>query len=106
MKEWQHGYELDYLLRVEALFSQYNAAIRSPFQQMKKNRVAEALSKGQLRFDEENKCSAGSRSQHQRSDGTLHIDNPSLLTSSRAISSSIASHTTKTAATRPWQSCR
>ena len=56
MKEWQHGYELDYLLRVEALFSQYNAAIRSPFQQMKKNRVAEALSKGQLRFDEENKC--------------------------------------------------
>lgn len=56
MKDWQKGYELDLLLHFESFFAQYNEAIRSPFQQMKKNRVAEALSKGQLRIDEENRC--------------------------------------------------
>jgi len=43
MKDWQHGYELEYLKSIESSFSEYNKVCLSPFAEMKKNRVAERL---------------------------------------------------------------
>ena len=48
MKEWQYGYELDYLKELEAKYADYNAYTLSPFAKFKKNNVAEALHKGTL----------------------------------------------------------
>lgn len=48
MKDWQHGYELDYLKGIEKDFEPYNKVCLSPFAVMKKNRVAERLFKNQL----------------------------------------------------------
>lgn len=48
MKDWQHGYELDYLKDIEKDFEPYNKICLSPFAVMKKNRVAERLFKNQL----------------------------------------------------------
>lgn len=47
-KPWQKGYELEYLKDLEAKFSDYNKVCLSPFAQMKKNKIAELLSKGQF----------------------------------------------------------
>jgi|FLOH01.1.fsa_nt_gi hypothetical protein len=50
MKDWQHGYELDYLKGIEASFGDYNKVVLSPFAEMKKNRVAERLHKGDMQI--------------------------------------------------------
>jgi len=47
-KTWQRGYSLDFLKSLEARFSDYNAQLRSPFAAYKKNRIAEALARGEL----------------------------------------------------------
>ena len=49
MKDWQHGYELDYLVSIQDEYKQYNSYTDSPFVQFKKNNIAESLHKGQLR---------------------------------------------------------
>ena len=43
MKDWQHGYELDYLLETESFYSRYNEYSCSPFSSVKKNVVASGL---------------------------------------------------------------
>ena len=48
MKDWQHGYEMDYLKGIESSFGDYNKTVLSPFAEMKKNRVAERLHKGEM----------------------------------------------------------
>ena len=50
MKPWQHGYELDYLKGIESSFGDYNKVVLSPFAEMKKNRVAERLHKGEIQI--------------------------------------------------------
>jgi len=49
MKDWQKGYELDYLKSVAKVYEPYNSYTLSPFAEMKKNNVAELLSKGTLK---------------------------------------------------------
>lgn len=56
MKDWQKGYELEYLLEIENTYKKYNAKCISPFLEMKKNRVAERLSEGNLVLGEGFKC--------------------------------------------------
>jgi hypothetical protein len=51
MKDWQHGYELDYLKTLEALYVDYNKFADSPFAEYKKNNIAEDLYKGHLHVD-------------------------------------------------------
>jgi hypothetical protein len=48
MKDWQHGYELDYLKAFEAFYEKYNSFTDSPFAQYKKNNIAEDLHNGNL----------------------------------------------------------
>jgi hypothetical protein len=48
MKDWQHGFELDYLKSLEAKYAEYNAYTLSPFAKFKKNNIAESLFKGTL----------------------------------------------------------
>ena len=48
MKDWQHGFDLDYLKSVEQQFSDYNAYTLSPFAKFKKNNIAESLHKKNL----------------------------------------------------------
>jgi hypothetical protein len=48
MKDWQHGFELDYLKSLEAKYADYNAYTLSPFAKFKKNNIAESLHKGTL----------------------------------------------------------
>ncbi len=48
MKDWQYGYEMDYLKGIEASFGDYNKIVLSPFAEMKKNRVAERLHNGEM----------------------------------------------------------
>jgi hypothetical protein len=48
MKDWQHGYELEYLKELESKYADYNAYTLSPFAQFKKNNIAEALHKETL----------------------------------------------------------
>jgi len=49
MKDWQKGYEIKELLEIQdKSFKRYNEKILSPFLKMKKNRVADALSKEEL----------------------------------------------------------
>lgn len=47
-KAWQHGYEMDYLKKIEAYYSTYNSYTFSPFAQYKKNDIAADLFKGNL----------------------------------------------------------
>ena len=56
MKDWQNGYELDYLISLENDFKKYNDLCISPFLEMKKNRVAEHLHKGVLVFNDDFRC--------------------------------------------------
>lgn len=46
MKPWQKGYELEHLKSLAANFKHYNSYTLSPFVQVKKNNIADALSKG------------------------------------------------------------
>ena len=48
MKDWQHGYELDYLKELEKKYDDYNQYTLSPFAKFKKNNIAESLHKGTL----------------------------------------------------------
>lgn len=48
MKDWQHGYELDYLKGLEKKYEDYNKYTLSPFAKYKKNNIAESLHKGTL----------------------------------------------------------
>lgn len=48
MKDWQYGYELDYLKGIESKFNDYNNIVLSPFAQMKKNKVAQLLHENKL----------------------------------------------------------
>lgn len=48
MKDWQHGYELEFLKELEYKFADYNEYTLSPFAKFKKNNIAEALEKGTL----------------------------------------------------------
>ncbi len=48
MKDWQHGFELDYLKGLEKKYEDYNKYTLSPFAKFKKNNIAESLFKGTL----------------------------------------------------------
>jgi hypothetical protein len=48
MKDWQRGYELEYLKKLEKKYEDYNQYTLSPFAKFKKNNVAESLHKGTL----------------------------------------------------------
>ncbi len=48
MKDWQHGYEIEYLKDIEKRYARYNSFTYSPFAQVKKNNIAEGLHKGTL----------------------------------------------------------
>ena len=50
MKEWQRGYELEYLKKITKYFSDYNEFSCSPFSEMNPNTVATALEKGHLEY--------------------------------------------------------
>jgi len=49
MKDWQKGYQLEYLKEITAEYDNYNKYTDSPFAQFKKNNVADFLDKGSLR---------------------------------------------------------
>ena len=48
MKAWQKGYHLEYLEEIVERFEGYNELSCSPFSEMSKNKVAEALEKGHI----------------------------------------------------------
>jgi hypothetical protein len=50
MKEWQHGYDLDYLKSLEAKYSDYNQYTLSPFAKFKKNDIAKSLHDNTLKL--------------------------------------------------------
>ena len=49
-KEWQRGYELEYLKKITNYFSDYNEFSCSPFSEMNPNTIATALEKGHLEY--------------------------------------------------------
>lgn len=50
-KEWQKGYDIDYLLELENFYKiEYNRFTHSPFTEMKKHIIANDLSKGELQL--------------------------------------------------------
>ena len=53
MKTWQHGYDIDYLLGLEAYYKEYNQYSCSPFSAVKKNTIAEGLHKKTLMIYEQ-----------------------------------------------------
>lgn len=50
MKDWQKGFDLEYLLLLEEEYLGSNTKIRSPFAQFKKHHIADALSKKQFKI--------------------------------------------------------
>jgi len=50
MKNWQRGYDLDYLKEIEAFYAPYNKFAVSPFSKFKKNNIAERLRTGTLQY--------------------------------------------------------
>ncbi len=61
MKEWQRGYELEYLKKITNYFSDYNEFSCSPLSEMNPNTIATALEKGHLEYlDDGNDYSSGS----------------------------------------------
>ena len=48
MKDWQYGYELDYLKFIEGEYEPYNKFTYSPFTKYKKNDIAKDLHEGKL----------------------------------------------------------
>lgn len=56
MKPWQKGYPLEDLLEIENFYSRYNQYSLSPFSEVKKHRIADALSKDTHKvFKDENR---------------------------------------------------
>ncbi len=51
-KNWQHNYELDYLLELEKYWADYNKHSYSPFSAMKKNVIASGLHNSTLKIYE------------------------------------------------------
>ena len=50
MKDWQKGYEIEYLKKIKEEFLDYNNFSLSPFSEMKPNTIAETLEKGHLKM--------------------------------------------------------
>lgn len=50
MKDWQKGFELDYLKKQVQLFDSYNEFSRSPFSEVKKNNIPDFFLKNEIRF--------------------------------------------------------
>jgi hypothetical protein len=48
MKPWQHGYELDYLVKIQEKYAEYNSYCLGPFAEIKKNKIADSLNKGTM----------------------------------------------------------
>ena len=48
MKEWQKGFDLDYLKGLASKFEKYNSHTLGPFTQVKKNNIASMLDDGTL----------------------------------------------------------
>ena len=65
MKEWQHGIDLDVLLAIESLYEKYNTYTDSPFKQIKKNNIAEALHNGDLKVLYRNGAPVSSHFSHR-----------------------------------------
>jgi hypothetical protein len=52
-KDWQHGYDIEYLKDIEKLYENYNKYSLSPFSEYKKNNIAEDLHLGRIVFEGE-----------------------------------------------------
>lgn len=50
LKPWQHGFEIDYLKKLEGLFESYNKYAQHELSKFKKNNIAEALSKDNIQL--------------------------------------------------------
>jgi hypothetical protein len=48
MKPWQHGFDIEWLKKIESSYAKYNSYTLSPFAKYKKNNIAEGLHKGLL----------------------------------------------------------
>jgi hypothetical protein len=55
IKEWQHGYDLEFLKSAASRWDKHNGYSDSPFSAMKKNNVAELLHNGELYLDPDGK---------------------------------------------------
>ena len=53
MKDWQKGIELDKLLTLEKTWERYNERCLSPFLEMKKNKIANAIDLDEYQFGHE-----------------------------------------------------
>jgi hypothetical protein len=53
MKEWQKGFDLDYLKGIASKFEKYNSHTLSPFTQVKKNNIASMLDAGSIHIHSE-----------------------------------------------------
>jgi len=53
MKDWQHGYDIDFLKALEARFDRFNSFAFGPFAEMKKHTIAAALHDGELEFTDD-----------------------------------------------------
>lgn len=49
-KNWQHGYDLEYLKGIESYYKKYNSYTFSPFAQYKKNDIAKDLHEGKFKI--------------------------------------------------------
>lgn len=73
MKDWQHGFDLDYLKSLEKKYEAYNKYTLSPFAKYKKNNIAEGLHKGNLIILNDNTMMEVVQSK-SASDITMHGD--------------------------------
>ena len=48
MKDWQKGYELDYLKGMESRWERYNSYSKSPFTEQRKDKIAKGLDEESL----------------------------------------------------------
>ena len=48
MKDWQKGYELDYLKGMESRWERYNSYSKSPFTEQRKDKIAKGLAEESL----------------------------------------------------------
>lgn len=73
MKDWQHGYDLEYLKGLESKYEHYNTFTLSPFTQMKKNNIAEGLWDKSLNVLDDNTMIQVNEVK-MPSDITMHLD--------------------------------
>ena len=52
MKNWQHGFELDYLISIQDRYKEHNTYALGPFLEVKKNRIASDLHEKKLLLTE------------------------------------------------------